>query len=76
MPRRNNRKDYSTGKPAVFFADGNNAGYKPECVGCAFAGYGGTCTTSDGTCLKTIPERREDKDAGGQRRAGTAGEKR
>jgi hypothetical protein len=64
MPRRNNRKDYSTGKAAVFYGDGGNAGYKPECVGCAFAGYGGVCTTSDGTCLKTIPVNREaDKNA-------------
>ena len=59
MPRRNNRKDYSTGKAAVFYAEGCNSGYKPECVGCAFAGYGGVCTTSDGTCLKTIPGRKE-----------------
>jgi len=64
MPRRNNRKDYSTGKAAVFFGDGSNAGYKPECVGCAFVGYGGVCTTSDGMCLKTTPANREaDKNA-------------
>ena len=72
MPRRNNRKDYSTGKAAVFFGNGDNAGYKPECVGCAFVRYGGVCATSDGTCLKTLPERREDN-AGSQRRAGTRG---
>ena len=59
MPRKNNRKEYSTGKPAVFYACGDNAGYKPECVGCAFAGYGGTCKTSDGVCLITISERRD-----------------
>ena len=75
MPRRNNRKDYSTGKRAVFYANGDNAGYKPECVGCAFAGYGGVCATSDGICLKTIPERREDN-AAGQRRTNTKSEKR
>ena len=76
MPRRNNRKDYSTGKAAVFYGDGSNAGYKPECVGCAFAGYGGECTTSDGTCLKTIPEGREVNHADSQRRADTTGKKR
>ena len=59
MPRRNNRKDYSTGKAAVFFGDGSGAGYKPECVGCAFVGYGGVCTTSDGRCLITVPKYRE-----------------
>jgi hypothetical protein len=58
MPRRNKRKDYSTGKAAVFFGDGGNTTYKPDCVGCAFAGYGGVCTTSDGSCLKTMPSRR------------------
>jgi hypothetical protein len=64
MPRRNKRKVYSTGKAAVFFSDGGNNGYKPECVGCALAGYGGICKTSDSTCLKTLPERREqDKNA-------------
>ena len=58
MPRRNKRKSYSTDKAAVFYGDGDNAGNNQECVGCAFAGYGGICTTSDGTCLKTIPEKR------------------
>ena len=77
MPRRNNRKSYSTGKTAVFYASGNNAGYKPECVGCAFAGYGGVCTTSDGTCLKTIPESQEvDRNAASQRGTGSTSEKR
>ena len=56
MPRRNNRKDYSVGKAAVFYEIGNNSGYKPECIGCAFAGYGGICMTSDGACLKTTPK--------------------
>jgi hypothetical protein len=59
MPRRNNRKDYSTGKPAVFYGGGGNARYRQECVGCAFAGYGGACTTSDGACLITVPARKE-----------------
>jgi len=59
MPRRNNRKVYSTGKAAVFFGDGSDAGYRQGCIGCAFVGYGGVCTTSDGICLKKIPARRE-----------------
>ena len=59
MPRRNNRKDYSTGKPAVFFENGGNVEFSPKCVGCAFAGYGGSCTTSDGTCLITTTVRKE-----------------
>ncbi|MCL1810570.1 MAG: hypothetical protein FWG42_12515 [Clostridiales bacterium] len=57
MPRRNNRKDYSTGKAAAFFNDGDTAGHKPECSGCAFAGFGGTCTTSDGECLISQTEK-------------------
>ena len=63
MPRRNKRKDYSTGKAAVFFDNGNDAGYKPECVGCAFAGYGGICKTSDGSCLRTPASREAGKNA-------------
>lgn len=66
MPRRNNRKVYMIGKEAVFFNGAANNGGKPECIGCAFAGYGGICTTSDGVCLKTVqspPERREAGDA-------------
>jgi hypothetical protein len=59
MPRRNNRKDYSTGKAAVFFNDGDTAGHKPECDGCAFAGFGGICTTSDGECLISHTEKTE-----------------
>jgi len=59
MPRRNKRKNYTTGKAAVYFGDADNTNYKPECIGCAFVGYGGVCTTSDGTCLKAIPKRRE-----------------
>jgi hypothetical protein len=53
MPRRNKRKDYSTGKGATFYTGGNNTAPKPECVGCAFAGKGYVCKTSDGSCLLT-----------------------
>jgi len=58
MPRRNNRKVYTTGKTAAYFSDCDNAEYKPECIGCAFTGYGGVCTTSDGTCLKATPKQK------------------
>jgi len=52
MPRRNKRKDYASGKEAVFFGDtAKSAEYKPQCAGCAFAGYGGVCKASDGKCL-------------------------
>ncbi len=68
MPRRNRHKDFSTGKPAVFV---RGSTVKPECGGCAFAGYGGVCTTSDGVCLITQPDRREVY-AASQRRADTA----
>ena len=60
MPRRNKRKTYTARKTAVFCDDTENHACKPECAGCAFAGYGGVCITSDGTCLKTIPVRREE----------------
>ena len=55
MPRKNNRKSYIVGKPAAYYE--NDPGYserKLKCVGCAFAGYGFVCKTSDGTCLKSI----------------------
>ena len=71
MPRKNNRKSYNTGKVAMFSADAaENAGVKPECIGCAFAGFGGVCKTSDGVCLKTVrsePIRREADHAGNYR---------
>ena len=41
MPRKHKRKVYTTGKEAVFCSVATeNKDYKPECVGCAFAGYG------------------------------------
>ena len=68
MPRRNNRKDYPTSKNVVFFDNGGSAVYRPECVGCAFAGYSGSCTTSDGTCLITIPTRKGQDDNNAHKR--------
>lgn len=55
MPRKNNRKNYVVGKQVIFSADrSENAGAKSECIGCAFAGFGGVCKTSDVVCLKTV----------------------
>jgi hypothetical protein len=73
MPRRNRHKVFTTGKAPVFSSD---APARAECAGCAFAGYGGGCATSDGVCLITRPERREGGDADHQQRTDTAGEKR
>ena len=67
MPRKNKRKVNTIGKPAMFFADNVKNKGNPECVGCAFAGDGYVCTTSDGDCLKTIPERKESGNADRQR---------
>jgi len=56
MPRRNKRKIYAAGKTALTYNEtAASSGCKPECDGCAFAGYGGICTTSNGECLITIP---------------------
>jgi hypothetical protein len=57
VPRRNNHKKYTTGKSAVFYnerfyRDDGNTIPNPECIGCAFAGYGGVCKANDG-CLIT-----------------------
>ena len=54
MSRRNKRKVNTIGKSAVFFA--NNAQNK-----------GNVCTTGDGACLKTTPERRDAGNADRQR---------
>ena len=57
MPRRNKRKVYTTGKKAISINQTGNIAEKPECAGCAFAGPGGVCATSDGSCLITVSER-------------------
>jgi hypothetical protein len=55
VPRKNKRKSFTKGKTAVFFngvsSNGDTPGDKPECIGCAFAGFGNVCKTSDGICL-------------------------
>jgi hypothetical protein len=47
MPRKNKRKtDPHTHGPSIF-----ERRFKAKCHGCAFAGKGFTCLTSDGKCL-------------------------
>ena len=53
MPRRNNRK--TTAEPHRHAPSPHAKGYKPKCSGCAFAGFGSVCLTSDGKCLKEPP---------------------
>jgi len=68
MPRRNKRKIHTTGKTAVFYNEtAVNIGCKPECAGCAFAGYGGICSTSNSECLITIPACQKGDSADSQR---------
>ena len=51
MPRKNNRKtEPHRHAPSIY-----EHGVKPECRGCAFAGQGCVCLTSDGKCLKSRP---------------------
>jgi len=61
MPRRNNHKL----KPRNHGPSIYNSGFKPGCLGCAFAGKGFVCTTSDGKCLKTKPGSNGNTNAGG-----------
>ena len=51
MPRKNNRKtEPHTHGPSIY-----DRRYRAKCYGCAFAGQGFVCQTSDGNCLKTAP---------------------
>ena len=54
MPRRNKRKT-AANEPHRHAPTPYAKGYKPKCSGCAFAGIGSVCLTSDGTCLKLPP---------------------
>jgi len=48
MPRKNKRKtEPHKHSPSIF-----DKGFKQKCHGCAFAGVGFVCQTSDGKCLK------------------------
>ena len=51
MPRRNKRKT-AVNIPHRHAPSPYSKGYKPECCGCAFVGFGSVCLTSDGKCLK------------------------
>ena len=51
MPRRNKRESAAK-EPHRHAPSPYSKGYKPECCGCAFVGYGSVCLTSDGKCLK------------------------
>ena len=51
MPRKNKRKiEPHKHAPSIY-----DHGFKPQCRGCAFAGQGFVCLTSDGKCLKVNP---------------------
>jgi len=51
MPRKNKRKT----EPHKHAPSIHDRGYKAKCIGCAFAGAGFVCLTSDGNCLKIKP---------------------
>jgi len=51
MSRKNKRKiEPHKHAPSIY-----DKGYKAKCLGCAFAGAGFMCLTSDGKCLKVKP---------------------
>ena len=68
MPRRNKHKTNPQIHAPSFFSHDT----KPECRGCAFAGHGAVCLTSDGTCIKVPLETREGGDDEADRTADTA----
>jgi len=56
MPRKNKRKPHQHSREPTIHDKGFNA----KCYGCAFAGEGFVCLTSDGKCLKGKLGRRKD----------------
>jgi len=51
MPRKNKRNtEPHNHAPSIY-----DKSFKAKCVGCAFAGVGYVCLTSDGKCLKVKP---------------------
>ena len=73
MPRKNKRKT----EPLIHAPSIYDRGFRSKCVGCAFAGAGWTCLTSDGKCLKAPPIKpMEVGDAENIRRTDTASKKR
>ena len=68
MPRRNKHKtNPQAHAPSLFSHD-----IKSKCRGCAFAGHGAVCLTSDGTCLKVPEDAKEGGNALAGRMADTA----
>ena len=51
MPRKNKRKT----QPHKHAPSIHDKGFKAKCLGCAFAGFGSVCLTSNGKCLKIKP---------------------
>ena len=73
MPRKNKRKT----EPLIHAPSIYDRGYRAKCIGCAFAGAGWVCLTSDGKCLKAPPSKpREVGDAKTIRRTDTASKER
>jgi hypothetical protein len=71
MPRRNKRK--AATEPQKHAPSPFSRGYKQPCSGCAFAGYGLVCLTSDGNCLKVpLLDSKEADHAEIERRTNTA----
>jgi len=75
MPRRNKRKMAVT-EPHIHAPSPYARGYKKKCKGCAFAGLGSVCLTSDGKCLKLPTVAREVDDSDVDRRANKPSEER
>ena len=74
MPRRNKRK--TAIEPHRHTPSPYAKGYKAKCSGCAFAGLGSACLTSDGKCLKLPPTAREVDDAETYRRTNKSSKER
>ena len=75
MPRRNKRKTPAS-EPHIHAPSPYERGYKIKCKGCAFAGLGSVCLTSDGKCLKLPSTAREDDDAKADRRTNQSSKER
>ena len=70
MPRKNKRKtEPHRHAPSIY-----DCSFKSQCHGCAFAGQGFVCLTSDGKCLKERPPdvKEVDSDTLIERRTNTA----
>lgn len=74
MPRKHNRKAVVSEaiRHTLPFSNVN----KSKCYGCAFAGFGNVCLSSDGECLKIPPKVMEEGDAEANRRTNSKGTER